>query len=104
MSASEAGKEALWLRILLPDLGQPIGAQPVPIACDNQGAIQVLKNPIASVRSKHIDVQYHFIREHVACKNIEFKYCRSGDNVADVLTKPLPEKKFLECRDGLGLI
>ena len=104
MSASEAGKEALWLRILLPDLGQPIGAQPVPIACDNQGAIQVLKNPIASVRSKHIDVQYHFIREHVACKNIEFKYCRSGDNVADVLTKPLPEKKFLKCRDGLGLI
>ncbi len=52
MAAAFAVKEALWIRKLLPDLGIKINV--VCIMCDNQGTIKLLKNPVASNRSKHI--------------------------------------------------
>ncbi len=58
MAAAHATKEALWLRKLCTDLQLADG--PVNIYSDNQSAIKLLKNPIASMRSKHIDVIYHF--------------------------------------------
>jgi hypothetical protein len=54
MGAAAAVKEALWFRKLAGDIGLDIGG--VQILCDNQGAIELLKHPIASQRSKHIDV------------------------------------------------
>ena len=102
MAAANAVKEALWLRKLLSDFDIHIGT--VDIACDNQGAIKILKHPIASVRSKHIDVIYHFARERVARKEVEFSYIDTSNNIADCFTKPLPEAKFGFCRKGMGVI
>lgn len=101
MAAAHAVKEALWLRTLMADFGRHV--QTVSILCDNQGAIKLLKHPIASIRSKHIDVIYHFARERVARKEVVFQYCATEQNVADVFTKPLPQSKFEFCRKGLGL-
>jgi hypothetical protein len=101
MAAAAAVKEALWLRKLLLDLG--INAGTLKINCDNQGAIKLLKHPIASVRSKHIDVIHHFARERVARKEVVFDYIDTERMIADCMTKALPEGKFNVCRDGMGV-
>lgn len=102
MAASAGTKEALWLRKLLPELG--VNVETIQIYDDSQGAIQLLKHPIASSRSKHIDVLHHFTRERVARKEVNFTYVQSSDQLADIMTKPLPPSKFKYCCDGIGLI
>ena len=73
------------------------------IKCDNQGAIKLLKNPIASQRSKHIDIQHHFVRERVARGEVAFTYCDTKIMVADIMTKALPKNKFDFCRINMGV-
>jgi hypothetical protein len=101
MSASAATKEALWLRTLLADLQRPLGT--VTIHADNQSCIKLLSNPISSLRSKHIDVIYHFARERVARKEVEFCYINTNKMVADIMTKPLPEAKHKFCSSAMGV-
>ena len=101
MAAASAVKEGLWLRTLLTELG--LEASTIPIQADNQSAIKILKNPVFSMRSKHIDVIYHFARERVARKDITFKYIPTSKMVADALSKPLPEKKLNYCRSCMGV-
>jgi hypothetical protein len=101
MAASSAVKEALWLRLLLGDLGYAMPT--MTINCDNQGAIKLLKNPIASQRSKHIDIQHHFVRERVARGEIAFQYCDTKKMTADIMTKALPKPKFDDCRISMGI-
>lgn len=103
MSAASAVKEALWLRKLMVDFGFDCTA-PVLISCDNQAALKLLVNPVVSARSKHIDVLHHFARERVARKEVSFVYCRTGDMIADCLTKPLPKDKLLKCCEGMGIV
>lgn len=101
MAAAAAVKEALWLRKLLADLQMPVGT--VQMHCDNQAALSLLKHPIASARSKHIDVLHHFARERVARGEVKFEYCQSSDMLADCLTKALPDVSFMFCRDTIGV-
>ncbi len=101
MAAAYAIKEGLWLRNLLRDLG--LEDDTISIKADSQSAIKVLKNPVFSMRSKHIDVIYHFARERVARKDVSFTYIPTGKMVADALTKPLPTAKFTFCREHMGL-
>ena len=101
MAAAGAVKEALWLRKLTADISIPV--KTVLIYGDNQGAIKLLKHPIASVRSKHIDVIYHFARERVTRGEVAFEYISTELMVADCMTKPLPVGKFTFCREGMGL-
>ena len=102
MAAAAAVKEALWLRKLFGEFDLPPST--LEIFCDNQAAIKLLKNPIASVRSKHIDVIYHFARERVARKEVSFTYCSTDKNTADIMTKALPEHKFVACRNWMGSV
>ena len=102
MSAAAAVKEALWLRVLLAELG--VSVHPLRVYCDNQGAIKLLKHPIASQRSKHIDVLYHFAREKVMAGDVEFIYISTTDMVADIFTKPLSKGKFEICKRALGVV
>ena len=101
MAAAYAVKEGLWLRNLLYDFGRDV--TPVKIFCDNQGAIKLLKHAIASLRSKHIDVLHHFVRERVARGEVEFAYCRSEEMAADCLTKPLALSKFVKGCMSMGV-
>ena len=101
MAAAAGVKEALWLRKLMADFGKPV--KTVNIYGDNQAALKLLKHPIASIRSKHIDVIYHFARERVASGEVLFKYCSTETMLADIMTKALPESKFSICRDGMGM-
>ena len=101
MAAAHAVKEALWLRKLAHDLR--IEVAPISIQADNQSAIKLLKNPISSMRSKHIDVIYHFARERVARKEVVFSYISTGLMIADSLTKVVPAEKHNFCRKGMGV-
>ena len=67
---------------------------PLTINCDNQGAIALSKDNKFHAHTKHINIQYHFIREAVEDKKIEVKYIPTNDNTSDIFTKPLAKLKF----------
>ncbi|KAF2296275.1 hypothetical protein GH714_037211 [Hevea brasiliensis] len=64
--------------------------------CDNVGATYLTANPIFHSRIKHVEVDYHFVRDKVANKDLQVRYISSKDQVADVLTKPLPSSKHAD--------
>ncbi|KXZ51561.1 hypothetical protein GPECTOR_12g524 [Gonium pectorale] len=79
--------EALWLEQLLAEFG--VKASPIRIKTDNQGALSLIKHPVLTERSKHIDIQHHFVRERASRGEVAFEYCPTDCMVADMLTKPL---------------
>jgi hypothetical protein len=101
MAAAAAVKEGLWLRKLLSDFG--LIFRSVNIFADNQSAIKILRNPISSLRSKHIDVIHHFARERVMRNEVAFCYIPTSLMIADALTKALSGDKFSFCCDGMGV-
>jgi hypothetical protein len=101
MAASSAAREALWLRKLVTDLGQPLAV--VPVSCDNRGALSLLHNPILSDRSKHIDVHHHFVRERVARGEVAFGWVPTMEMTADVFTKSLPAQMHWVCCKHMGV-
>lgn len=101
IAAAAAVKEALWLAKLMADLGYP--QMPVPISGDNQAALKLLRNPISSLRSKHIDVVHHFARERVMRGEIQFSYISTADQLADFLTKAVPPAKHSMCCKNLSI-
>ena len=103
VAASDATKEGIWLRRLLLDLN-PEWNVPLPLLCDNQSAIRLIRNPEFHQRTKHIDVRYHFIRGHHEAKEIDVLYVPTEEQLADPFTKPLPNPRFTTLRDALGII
>ena len=111
MAASAAVKQVLWLRYVFSDMGygdlspttygklsaddyekKSLGdvhpdERPVMIACDNKAAIHVSENPVCHKRSKHIHINYHITKQHVAKKNVRFNYINTKENLADIMTK-----------------
>ncbi len=93
MSATQAAKEAVWLRQLLKDMGYEQKA-PTILHEDNQGCIMLSKNLVYHARTKHIDIQHHFVREKVEQKQVELKYYPTNKMIADILTKPISRDQF----------
>ena len=97
-----ATQKAIWLRSLLSDLGQEL-TSPTNIFEDNQGAIQLAKNPKFHNRTKHVDVTYHFIRERVNSNEISVTYCATNEMKADIMTKGLSKVLFEKFRCMLNV-
>lgn len=95
--------EAIWLRRILEDVGEGQQESTV-IRCDNEGTIKLGNYPVCHARSKHIDTQYHFVREKVQSKEFSLVYCNTNENVADIFTKPLKKPKFEFCRSKLCVV
>ena len=87
-------QEALFLKTLVKDFGLSC-SEPIQLYGDNQGAISLVKNPVTHEKSKHIDIKFHFIREKFSEGLIFVDHVPTGDNVADLMTKP-PTKVKLE--------
>ena len=68
--------------------------EPAKILGDNQGAIALSKNPVNRQRCKHIDINYHFVRDALHKKKIEIIYCPTTDMIADIMTKPMTKLKL----------
>ena len=88
MAASHCVMEATWLRQVLEDIGL-VQLEATPMNCDNQGCLAFAKNPKHHSRTKHIDIQYHFIREKIAMGVIDLKYCATEDMNLQILIKML---------------
>lgn len=99
----EAGKELAWLRIILEDLNINLHDS-LAIQNDNQGAIALAENPVFQARSKHIEVQYHWIREQISAGKFELKYTPTAEMQADLLTKSLPRVLHQRFCEGIGLL
>jgi hypothetical protein len=96
-AAKEAGKEVIWLRHLLCELGfQQISA--TTLYCDNQSAIQVASNPVFHAKTKHIEIDVHYIRDLVQENIVNLQFCPSEDQTTDIFTKSMLEAKFLKLR------
>ena len=100
---THAMKEALWIRLFLTIHQFPV-PHPFPLLCDNQSAITLVQSEAISSRSKHIDVRYHFIRDHISDGSFSTTWIPTSDMTADILTKPLLSNLFLQHRQSLGLV
>ncbi|KAL6334456.1 hypothetical protein AAG906_015649 [Vitis piasezkii] len=94
--------EIMWLQSLLSKLGFS-SSNPATLWCDNVGAIYLCSNPVFHARTKHIKLDYHFIREQVQQRNIQVRFISSDDQITDILTKPLGQRLFVKHRDKLWL-
>ena len=76
----------------------------IPIFCDNTSAIAISNNPVQHSRTKHIDIRYHFIREHVTNGTVELHFVPTEQQIADIFTKPLDESTFSKLVGELGML
>ena len=103
MATTQATKEAIWWRSYLGGLGHDVTGA-TALLSDSQGSIALAKNPDHHARTKHIDVQYHFIRQHVALRTIDLQFVGTADMAADILTKSLERVAHEKGRQLLGML
>lgn len=94
--------EILWLKSLFHELGFSCSAPPI-LWCDNLAAKSISENPIFHSRTKHIEIDVHFVWEKVECGAVEICYVPTMYQVANIFTKALPEDRFLFLCGKLGL-
>ncbi|KAI4365615.1 hypothetical protein MLD38_021583 [Melastoma candidum] len=94
--------EILWIRKLMTDLGLLVNGT-CRLMCDNKAAISISENPVQHDRTKHVEVDRHFIKEKLEEGIVEFPFVRSEDQLADILTKAVRERVFQETLIKLGI-
>src|SRR5277367_2855877 len=102
MALLHALKELIWLHRFLNKIGYDISDQNF-IYCDNQGAIALTHNPEHHARTKHIDIQYHFVRNCIEDGTAQLEYCQTEDMVADGLTKALGPERHRRLAKMMGM-
>ncbi|VFQ74362.1 unnamed protein product [Cuscuta campestris] len=104
MAAAEAAKEGVWLKNFITELGVVSSIKnPIPLFCDNNGAIAQAKEPRSHQKTKHIVRRYHIIREIVACGDVEICNIGIDENIADPLTKDLGKPKHESHTWSMGI-
>ena len=89
MAAFGAIQELIWIKGVLGEIGFDY-VDPITLYMDSKSAMSLAKNPTHHKRSKHIDIKYHWLREHTYEEGtIHLEHCGTEDMVADVLTKAL---------------
>ena len=103
VAAVDAGKDVVWMRQLLGELGFSItGAS--ALRMDNQSAISVAKNPEHHGRMKHLDLRFYWLRDVVEEGRIAPTFVPTSAQVADIFTKPLARMDVQRCRELLGIV
>jgi hypothetical protein len=90
------------MRQTLQDFGYNFSK--VPLLCDNESAIRLADNLVEHSRTKHIDIQHHFLRDHQQKGDIDVCHISTDYQLADIFTKPLDEKRFCKLRSELNVL
>ena len=104
ISAALCACQVIWIQRILNHLSWD--QRNCVIYCDNCSTIKLSKNPVMHGRSKHIAIRYHFLRDLSKEGIVNLKYCRTQDQIADIMTKPLKLDAFVKLRElmGVGII
>lgn len=102
MALANATAEVIWVQSLLDELGIHHSKPPI-LWCDNIGATYLSVNLVFHARTKHIEVDYHFVRERVAQRLLQIRIISSDDQVVDGFTKSQPMCRLHEFRHNLNL-
>ncbi|GJS24303.1 gag/pol polyprotein [Tanacetum coccineum] len=94
--------ELTWLQALLHELGIRSSLTPI-LWCDNLGATYLSANPFFRARTKHVEIDYHFVREKVAQGDLRVQHISNMDQHCKIFTKPLPTPRFLFLRSKLQM-
>jgi hypothetical protein len=94
--------QLLWMKQTLRDYGYKLSK--VPLLCDNESAIRMADNPVEHSHTKHIDIRYHFLRDHQQRRDIKIAYVSTKKQLADIFTKPLDEKTFTKLSNELNIL
>uniref|UniRef100_A0A2N9HLW0 Integrase catalytic domain-containing protein n=1 Tax=Fagus sylvatica TaxID=28930 RepID=A0A2N9HLW0_FAGSY len=101
IAATEAGKEMLWMKRFLQDLG--LKQDEYVVHCDSQSALDLSKNSTYHSRTKHIDVRYHWLRLIVDQQLMQLRKIHTDKNPANILTKVVPKEKLELCAGSAGM-
>ncbi|KAJ9565992.1 hypothetical protein OSB04_001958 [Centaurea solstitialis] len=94
--------ETAWLRNLLLELCCPL-SRAIVVFCDNVSVMYLASNPVQHQRTKHVEIDLHFVRERVAIGHVRVLHVPSAYQYADIFTKGLPTSLFLDFRDSLNI-
>ena len=94
--------EALWLRLLLRDLGY-LPRQPIRLYCENKATCDIAHNPVQHDWTKHVEVDRFFIKENLDEEIVEFPEIWLEDQLADILTKAVSSRVFSKFLGKLGM-
>jgi hypothetical protein len=86
--------QLLWMRQTLKDYGYTTNH--IPLLCDNESTIKIAYNPFEHSRTRNIDIRHHFLRDHAVEGDIVISHIGTNNQLADIFTKPLDEKRFHE--------
>ena len=101
---AQIGKELIWLKRIMGELGMLDPKEPITVHEDNQGCIKLSKNPVMKERTKHIDISYHFVRDLVNEGALKLEYCETSKMRADILTKAVSGILLLKIAGYLKLV
>ena len=94
--------QILWMKNQLMDYD--VKYKRTPIFCDKTSAIAITHNPVIHSRTKHIDIRYHFIRDHIDKRHVEIHFIPTDKQLADIFTKPLDDNTFKRLVSELGML
>ncbi|WKA13215.1 hypothetical protein VitviT2T_030542 [Vitis vinifera] len=100
---ADTTSELLWLRWLLKDLSVSTSSA-TPLYCDNQSAIHIAHNDVFHERTKHIEIDCHFIRYHLVHGALKLFFISSKDQLADIFTKSLPTRRTHKGEDEFSYV
>jgi hypothetical protein len=102
VAARQCCAQLLWMRQTLQDFGYNLSK--VPLLCDNESAIPLADNHVEHSRTKHIDIWHHFLRYHQQSGDIDIYHISTENQLVDIFTKPLDDKRFCKLRSDLNAL
>jgi len=108
IACSHAIQESLWLKRMTKEATDGMSVQvlegPVPIGCDNQGALKLITSGVVHQKSKHIDIKSHHVHDEQQRGSVRFQYVTTVANLAELLTKPLATPQHEQLLQLTGLV